>query len=221
MNTFIVDETRAVTLVGAGQPEPQDLEESLSLAPVLVAADGGASLALAQGRVPEAVIGDFDSISKQSQAQIPKERLFPIREQETTDFDKALRSLRAPLILGVGFLGGRLDHQLAALNTLVQRADRRCILIGAQELVFHAPQHVTLPLAAGDVVSLFPLAPVRGSSTGLEWPIDGLLLEPGARIGTSNRATGPVQLATEGPGLLAMVPRHYLAQLTQALRPVT
>jgi thiamine pyrophosphokinase len=46
-------------------------------------------------------------------------------EQDTTDFEKCLYSVAAPLLLGVGFLGGRADHHLAAMNVLVRYADRR------------------------------------------------------------------------------------------------
>lgn len=217
MKKLIVDETRPVTLLGGGRPGPQDLEESLSLAPVLVAADGGATLALSFGKMPEAVIGDFDSISAQSLAQIPQSHRFLISEQETTDFDKALRAIKAPIVLGVGFLGGRLDHQLAALNVLVRHAEQPCILLSEHEITFHVSRPLKLDLKQGDTVSLFPLSAVRAVSEGLEWPLEGLLLEPDGFIGTSNRATGPIRLEAEGAGLLAMIPRHYLQELMRAL----
>ena len=47
-----------------------------------------------------------------------------VGEQETTDLEKCLYSVEAPLFLGVGFLGGRVDHQLAAMNALVKYAGR-------------------------------------------------------------------------------------------------
>ncbi|MEP3550075.1 MAG: hypothetical protein ABJN09_00090, partial [Marinomonas sp.] len=75
--------------------------------------------------------------------------------------------------------------------------------------------------AAGDVVSLMPLAPVQGRSVGLEWPIDGLDFAPGGRIGTSNRALGPVKLEISGPDMLLILPRRLMAPLAaQLLRPV-
>ena len=216
MNKLIVDEMRPVTLVGGGILAEDDLKLALSLAPILLAADGGAGHALAQGHVPSAVIGDFDSISPQVFRQIPADRLFHMPEQDSTDFDKAMRSIRAPLILAVGFLGGRVDHQLAVLNALVQDQGTPCILLGAHEVIFHIPPRIGLPLQAGDTVSLFPLRSVTAGSQGLEWPIKGLNFIPGGQIGTSNRATGPVELTTEGPGLLAMVPRRHFEAVMQA-----
>lgn len=219
MNKLIVDEMRPVTLVGGGDLGQDDLAWALSLAPFLVAADGGAGHALAQNHVPSAVIGDFDSISPEIAAQIPSDRLFHLSEQDTTDFDKALRSIRAPLVIAVGFLGGRVDHQLAALNTLVQKQDPPCILLGSHEVIFHLPPQIALPLAVNETVSLFPLRAVSARSTGLEWPLEGLRMAPGGQIGTSNRALGPIAISVDGPGLLGMVPRWHLPALMRALLP--
>ncbi|WP_417712983.1 thiamine diphosphokinase [Pseudophaeobacter arcticus] len=217
MNKLIVDETRPVALVGGGDLGEGDLNWALSLTGCLVAADGGACHALALNQLPSAVIGDFDSISPQTLAQIPPDRLFRVAEQDSTDFEKALRAIRAPLVVAVGFLGGRVDHQLAVLNALVQDIGPPCLLLGAHEVVFHLPARISLPLLAGETVSLFPLREVRAQSTGLEWPLEGLVMRPGGQIGTSNRALGPVTLSSDGPGLLGLVPRHHLPALIRAL----
>ncbi len=210
MSTPIVETSSLVTLVGGGVLGPGDLDMALKRAPLLVAADGGAAQALAAGRVPEAVIGDFDSLDARTRAQIPEGRLFPIQEQDSTDFDKALRSIRAPLVLGVGLLGARIDHQLAAFSVLARQVGPPCVLLGPEEAVFHAPGAMQIDLAPGDVVSLFPMVPVTGRSEGLKWPIDGLSLSPAGRVGTSNRALGPVRLEVDEPGLLVIVPRRAL-----------
>lgn len=199
MTTPIVHSLEPISLIGGGVVGDNDLKLALSYAPLLVAADGGAVAALAAGHDPVAVIGDFDSLPAEDRTRIPPDRLFPIREQDSTDFDKALRSISAPVVLAVGFLGGRVDHQLAAFNTLVRHADRPCVLVGPREVIFHAPRRLELELAAGDILSLFPILPVSGTSHGLEWPINGLVLEPGGRIGTSNRALGGGASGDEWP----------------------
>lgn len=219
METAIVHASVPITLIGGGEVGPQDLAEALTLAPRLVAADGGAAVAMASGHMPEAVIGDLDSLDERTRAAIPSARLFPVREQDSTDFDKALRSIRAPLVLAVGFLGARVDHQLAAFNAVIRRSDRPCILIGTREILCHVPRRMILPAQHGDTVSLFPMRPVTGRSEGLEWPIDGLHLAPDGRIGTSNRATGPVTLDMAGPGLLVILPRARLGALTRQFHP--
>lgn len=203
---MIVQSNSPVALIGGGQIDAGDLQLARTGAELLVAADGGARAALAAGEMPDAVIGDLDSLGE-ARAQLPATRLFPICEQDSTDFAKALRSIGAPLVQAAGFLGARVDHQLAVFNTLVRRANPPCLLIGAHEVLFHAPPELHLPLDKGSTVSLFPMAPVMGRSEGLEWPIDGLEFAPDGRVGTSNRATGPVRLVMDGPGMLMMVPR--------------
>ncbi|MCU9837802.1 thiamine diphosphokinase [Ruegeria sp. WL0004] len=210
MNTPIVDTSEPVTLIGGGEIGAGDLDLALERARTLVAADSGVLAALAQGRMPDAVIGDMDSLPALHRVHIPEERLHKVPEQDSTDFDKALRHVTAPLVLGVGFLGARVDHQLATFNALVRHADRPCVLIGAVEAIFHLPPRLELNLVPGDVVSVFPMAPVTARSEGLHWPLAGLQMAPDGPIGTSNRATGPIAIEAAGPGLLAMVPRGAL-----------
>lgn len=218
MSAEIVDAMEPITLIGGGEVAAGALTEALALAPVLAAADGGAAAALAEGHMPQAVIGDFDSLTQEVRAQLPPEALHRVAEQDSTDFDKALRRIAAPAVLAVGFLGARVDHQLAAFNTLVQGHETPCVLLGETEVIFHLTHAIELPTRAGEVVSLFPMQEVTGRSEGLEWPIAGLRMSPMGRIGTSNRATGPVRLEPEGPGLLAIVPRRLLADVLAAVR---
>ncbi|TWI35003.1 thiamine diphosphokinase [Paracoccus sulfuroxidans] len=205
-----------VTLVGGGPFAPRDLEDALALAPTLAAADAGADQALALGRMPQAVFGDFDSISRTARTAIPAERLHRIAEQDSTDIEKALTRIDAPLVLGVGFSGGRQDHVLAALNALARRIGPPCILLSDQDVITLAPAQLSLDLPPDTRLSLMPMGPATGRSTGLEWPIDGLDFAPDGRIGTSNRSTGPVELSIEGPMLL-ILPRPQLALLAQSL----
>lgn len=209
MNQGIVESAAGVTLLAGGTVGKRDLMRALELAPVLVAADGGADRAYALGAEPVAAIGDMDSISEAAQQRLGP-RFHPIPEQDSTDFDKALRNIAAPFVLGLGCLGGRVDHELATLSVLVRRADTPCLLIGREDVIFAAPPELEIALRPGDRFSLFPMAPVTGRSTGLEWPIDGLDFAPGVRGGTSNRVTGPVRLAMDAPGMLVIVPRARL-----------
>ncbi|WP_103256649.1 thiamine diphosphokinase [Tabrizicola aquatica] len=218
MNAPIVQTEAGVTLAGGGPFGRRDLAFCLVRAPVAVAADGGADGLLRLGVMPEAVIGDFDSLSSAGRAAIPAGRQHRVAEQATTDFDKALRSVEAPFVLALGFAGARLDHGLAAMNTLVTRAERRCILVGPKDVAFAAPPRLELDLAPGEPLSLFPMARVSGISRGLEWPIDGLDFAPDGMIGTSNRVTGRrVVLEFAAPGMLVILPRRRLDAAIRAL----
>ena len=197
---------------------PRDLKLALARAPFAVGVDSGAERLLAAGFPPDAVTGDFDSISPASLAAIPAERLYPTPDQAHTDFDKALQVISSPLILAVGFTGARVDHGLAVMNALIRHPHRRCIVIGPKDIVFIAPPRMTLQMHPDDPLSLFPMAPVSGRSNGLHWPIQGLDFAPWGMIGTSNRvSTRKVDLAFDGPGMLAILPRRRLDVAITAL----
>ncbi len=218
MNPIIVQTSKNVTLLGAGEASKALLAASLKIAPYLVAVDGGAELALNCGETPKKVIGDFDSISRSTLAQIPVGQQHHITEQDSTDFEKCLSRIVSPLILGVGFLGRRVDHQLAAFNALVRHNASPCVLIGKYDLVFHLVGELDLDLKAGSRLSLFPMRMVQGESLGLQWPVNGMDFAPDGRIGTSNTVLdGPVRLKFQDPGMLVILPPEALVSVVKAL----
>ena len=217
MTCTLVETTKPLTLIGGGDVTPEDLDDALALAPTCVAADSGAHLALKAGVDLAAVIGDMDSISDAARARIPADRFHRIAEQDSTDFDKALRHINAPLIIAVGFCGGRVDHTLAALNTLVRHPQQSIVLLGARDIIFLCPPAFSMSTPEGTRVSLFPMGAVQGRSEGLFWPIDGIEFAPGARTGTSNRSTGSFSLEMAAPAMLCIMPRRFIQPVVQAL----
>lgn len=214
----VFSSTGPATLVGGGAATPPDLRAAVALAPDIAAADGGARLVLDAGFVPRAVIGDFDSLDAGTRARLDPGTLFEVGEQDSTDFEKALERIAAPLVLAVGFTGARVDHELAVLHGLLRFAHRPCLLLAEREVILHCPPRLELDMEPGETVSLFPLLPASGRSVGLHWPIDGLVLAPGRQIGTSNRAVGgPMVLEMDGPGMILLLPRARLGSVTQAL----
>ncbi|SIO56952.1 thiamine pyrophosphokinase [Rhodovulum sp. ES.010] len=193
------------------------MSRALALAPEIVAADSGADAALAAGHRPGRVIGDLDSVSEAALAVLPPGCLHRISEQESTDFEKCLRVVDAPLILGLGFLEPRLDHALAAMNVLARFPGRRCILLGETDLCFLCPPDLRLAPPEGARLSLFPLSPVAATSEGLRWPIAGIDFAPGGRIGTSNEVTGPVRITVASGALAVILPVGELEATAAAL----
>jgi len=190
----------------------------LDMAPLLVAADGGAATALAAGHRPVAVIGGMGSLPKAVAAELDPATFLAIPEQDSTDFDKAVRNIQAPLVLAVGFTGARQDHELSVLNALVRLQPGHVVVVGPEDVCFHAPRALSLPATPGMRVSFFPLMAVQGRSEGLKWPIHGIPFAPGGRVGTSNEATGArVTWSFDGPGMLAILPRACLNSVVVAL----
>lgn len=212
----LVISDRGVTVIGGGAVAPADLRVALTVAPTLVAADGGADRALALGAPPDWVIGDLDSISPAARRLIPPDLVHHVPEQDSTDFTKCLTRIDAPFVMAVGFAGIRLDHTLAALSTMAVIDRPPVLLLAAEDVVFMAPPRITLPLMPGTRVSLYPMGPAHGTSTGLEWPIEGIDFAPGGQVGTSNIAKGLVTLRIEGR-MLVILPRDTLPTVLTAL----
>lgn len=213
----VLESDRPVALLGGGAIGESVAARILALSGPVAAADGGAEFLLARGLMPAAVIGDMDSLPPARIASLAPGVLHRVAEQESTDFEKCLTRIAAPLVLGTGFLGARVDHMLAALSVLVRYAHRRCLLASEEDVLFLCPPELRLDRPVGERLSLYPLAPVSGRSEGLEWPIDGLDFAPDGRVGTSNRVSGPLRLSFDAPGMVAILPVEALEEVTQAL----
>jgi thiamine pyrophosphokinase len=218
---IVLDATR-LTLLGGGPARDGDVAAAIELAPILVAADGGADRALAMGQTPDWVVGDLDSLSEHARASLDPSSLHRVAEQDDTDLDKCVRLMPDVPTLALGFTGGRLDHTLAAFSTLLRNPDRRILLVAEEELIFAAPPDLRLEPPPGARLSLYPMSRLGVEGSGLRWPLEGLILSPEGRIGTSNEVTGPVRLQPEMPGLLVLLEREtesavQLAQVMAAL----
>lgn len=212
----IVQHATIVSILGGGEAQKDDLALALSIAPDLICVDSGANVALGWGKTPLAVLGDLDSVDLSD----PGLRGIPVLEtpdQDFGDFDKTLAALGGRAAIAVGFLGGRLDHQLAAITAL-SRAPGPVVMLGAQDVICMIPREIALDLAPGTRVSLWPLVASAGRSRGLHWPIDGLRLDPTGRVGTSNAALGGEMRITVTQGeILLILPRDCLSRLVAAL----
>ncbi len=203
-----------LVIVGGGAVDRALLRELYLSGGRLVGADGGADEIVAAGLTPEAIIGDFDSLDSPD-AWLGRTRLMRIAEQDTTDFEKALYSTRAPVTVALGMTGRRFDHTLAALDAVGRYArERAIILVDEADLALALTGPFGFEVAPHERVSVHPLAPIRfRRSRGLRYPLDGVRLAPGERTGTSNEAVeGPFRIEPEprarAPWLLILDRKH-------------
>ncbi len=216
MGNGIVQTSENVTLVGASPTNTGILDFALTFAPRLIAVDGGTEMARKYGKAPELLLGDMDSVQPATLAEIDPERVLHVLDQDTTDFDKALRLVAAPIILGVGFLGGRVDHQMAALNSLARHRAAPVILLGEEDAIFRVPDHLALDLDPGTRISLHPLMQARVDTKGLRWPVTDAVMSADGFFSQSNEAaTRDVVLGAVGD-VLAFLPRQALAAVVAA-----
>ncbi len=171
------------------------------------------------GRDFAAVIGDMDLLRSADALRGRGVALHAIGEQDTTDLEKCLYSVEAPLFLGLGFLGGRIDHALAAVGVLARQPDKRLVLVGDEDLCLLCPPDFTFAAPAGTRVSLYAMRAVTGRvSDGLRWPIAGLDFAPDGRNGISNEATGGlVRIGFDAPGAILILPVALLGQVVDRI----
>ena len=182
-----------VVLVGGGPVDAQQLAFWRDKGQ-LVAVDGGINCLMDKGCAPVSVIGDMDSADPDHIATCRAAgiKITPVADQNSTDLEKALHAYPDGLIVGLGFLDGRIDHSLAALNALVRAGGvGRVLLIGAHDAMIVSNTSLALSLPKAARLSVWPIGQVSfASSTGLVWPLDGLNMQVGGQTGTSNKATG-------------------------------
>jgi thiamine pyrophosphokinase len=164
-------------------------------AQLVVCADGGANRARALGITPDAIVGDFDSITAATRKFFKNVLQIRIREQESTDLEKALRFLiqrgvRSADILGA--TGDRIDHTTGNLGCFKKfaRVLRLRFVDRAGELTL-VQGRFRLDVRTGETISLIPLERCSGVTTkNLKYPVKNGTLELGVREGISNVATG-------------------------------
>ena len=218
MNKTALSFDNPITLVGGAEVSTDNFKESIQFASNVVAADGGANTCLKYGVKPEAVIGDMDSIDEISKTQIGQDLIHFVSSQDDTDFEKSLKRISAPLILGLGFLGDRLDHQMAAQTALVKHYDKKVLLIGRHDLVFLTPPEFSITLKNKCRVSIYPMGKCSIGSKGLRWKTDDIVFSPLSTIGTSNCTTGDkIELYPRKPLVLTIIPRDFLIPACLAL----
>ena len=214
MSCPILHKSPIILLVGASPTSSTVIQAAAMHVVTVVAADGGFQSAQAAGLDVALVVGDMDS-----QVSLPKSQAFAkIDDQDTTDFEKCLQVCAADIFLGVGFLGGRLDHQLAAFSALLKEP-KPVVLIDEHQLVFVAPAQFHLELEAGAPVGFYPMLPVHVNLQGVQWPLDDAEMSPLGQIATSNKSNGELlTLKVDGLGLLAILPVRYLGAVLDVLR---
>ena len=178
-----------------------------------VAADGGANRLISLDLIPDAVVGDFDSLSHEAKNQLPDSILFHIKEQETNDADKAVRhclSKGFSEINLVGADGRRQDQFLSSLEILFKYSSKARIILWTplerMEFVWKEWEE-NLPL--GTTISLLPIFGGAESiiTKGLKFKINNSALVPGKPpSGVSNLVeSNPVSITLKNGQLLLVV----------------
>ncbi|MBS3957119.1 MAG: thiamine diphosphokinase [Clostridiales bacterium] len=187
----------------------------LSVFERIVAVDGGAALCLEVGRIPDLIVGDFDSLHPNVRAECARlgvpERVFPA-DKDVSDLDLALAALAGDDISEVTITacwGGRLDHTLAAIGAAA-RSDEFAVNIAdpglnGWVLSERVRPHLEL-LGRGSTVSLIAVqCSARVSCSGVRYPLERELLSPLSTWGLSNVICEPVANVSVHEGRLVVL----------------
>lgn len=141
--------------------------------------DGAADTLLKAGYMPRKVIGDGDSLSRESCIRLAG-RLVVLAEQENNDLTKTVRycashGFRQLLLLGA--TGKREDHTLGNISLLTDYMDIVGVEMWTDHGIFTPVQgDVTFESRRGQQVSVFCMEPLPLTLRGLRWPVEGRIL---------------------------------------------
>ncbi len=158
----------------------------------LICCDGAAQKAFKNGRTPDYIVGDCDSVSSEIAKKFD-DRIIKVLEQETNDLSKAFRfclSKGWTKLLILGATGEREDHTLGNLSLLVDFAQKVAdVAILSDRGVFYvATKSDEFKTEKGRQISIFSFDPTQEiTSSGLKYPLDKLRL-PRWFMGTLNEA---------------------------------
>lgn len=165
----------AVIVAGGEYPTAPLPLEVLQSAPFVVCCDGAADRYITTGGVPDAIVGDGDSISATNREKFAH-LLHIISEQETNDQTKAVRFLLERgkrRIAIVGATGRREDHTIGNISLLIEYARAGCDVRSFTDHGVFIPCNgtTTHKCRKGQQVSIFSITAKELSAEGLLYPI--------------------------------------------------
>ena len=208
----MIDFDSSVLIVGAGTLSKETFENVYDGQPV-IAVDGGANHLRLFGVKPDVIIGDMDSVENVN--DFSESKILEMSEQDSTDLEKCLMNINSPQYLAVGFLGSRFDHNFEILHVLAKYLNKDVFFFSEEDVIFRLPKEFEAKLSVGTRVSIYPLLEtVFVSSQGLKYPLDGLRMEQGKMIGTSNEnVQEEVKIIQNGGSAIIILPIKFFSQL--------
>lgn len=168
-------EPEAVVLANGDFPVHPYPQALLRDAPCVVCCDGAAEAYLATGRVPDAIVGDGDSLSPEHRLRHAA-RVYDVPDQDTNDLTKSILFLQRRGVRRVALLGAtgrREDHALGNIALLLEHAPRFEALGMVTDFGVFLPACGTQTFAscAGQQVSVFSFGARAVRSEGLRYPL--------------------------------------------------
>ena len=183
----------------------------------VICADGGTKLALRYNIVPHVIIGDLDSIDKNTKKKLESYRIkfisYP-REKDYADGELAIQyavteGYKNLIIYGV--LGDRLDHLISNINQYALLSKKlKLAVVEAQSITYFVYDNITISGSIGDEVSLIPMQMncEKVMTKNLKYPLTNETLFLGSTRGVSNVMQTKVAKISVKKGVLMVVHRR-------------
>lgn len=194
------------------------VSDAIKMADKIIAADCGAMVALDLGIVPEAVIGDFDSLDTSTIKKLEKQQVQLVRtppEKDEVDtqlaIEYAIQQGATRISLVGGIEGNRIDHALANISLTYNPKIPIYLVNGpSKSWVALGPATIQLIGEKDDLLSLIPLSQVVTNITtsGLYYPLLNEPLYFGVPRGISNVFAEKEAKVSFGNGMLLFVQTH-------------
>jgi thiamine pyrophosphokinase len=185
--------SKTVILADGSYPEHEIPLGYLSNADRIICCDGSAEILVKKGFIPEAIVGDLDSINREISEQF-SDRLFRDNEQDTNDLTKAVKwciKKGYSDIVILGATGKREDHTIGNISLLTEYAKETDIVMVTDTGIF-SPHLKSSSFSSfpGQQVSFFSLNPeTEITSAGLKYALKKKKLNNWWEA-TLNEATG-------------------------------
>jgi thiamine pyrophosphokinase len=168
-------EYEAVVIAAGDYPNAEVPLQIVRETPYVVCCDGAADRYIATGAIPDAIVGDGDSISAHNRAEFAA-ILHCITEQESNDQTKAVRFLMEQgkhRIAIVGATGKREDHTIGNISLLIEYMRAGAEVRSFTDYGFFVPCKgtTTHECRKGQQVSIFSITARNMSAEGLLYPI--------------------------------------------------
>lgn len=198
-SSSVKKETRAIIIGGGEKPSLDLFDKYIDENTIVIAADKGLEYAMEYNIKVHYVLGDFDSMSKETLSDVKQGKnlykgikTFPC-EKDFTDTEAAFNlavSLEVQEIILLGCTGKRLDHFFANMCTLYKgmKKNIRTYMIDAYNKIFITEKNISLSGEPGEVFSVFAYREdVKNLSIkGAKYPLTDYFLTVGDGLTVSN-----------------------------------
>jgi thiamine pyrophosphokinase len=211
--------SRIIIFANGDLPNLEKARDLLRGDDFIIAADGGTRHVLALGLVPNAIVGDMDSLPANFEiSKFNNDVILYPKDKNETDLELAIQhalTLNPEKIIILAALGGRLDQTLGNIALIsspfiIHHSSFIICLDDGIEEVFFCHDKCEVNGKVGDLVSLIPW---QGEVTGvvttdLKWTLQDEVLYPQKTRGISNEMLGDTAVVQIKSGLLLVVHRR-------------